>query len=64
MNKTILDLSNGTVHNLEVDSAISFRPFMDHLQKRANEEQTIKATLYKTTLEVFNKGMYTILKSL
>jgi hypothetical protein len=55
MNKTILDLSNGAAQNLQVDSAISFKPFMDHLRKRAEEEQTVKATLYKATLDVFNK---------
>lgn len=55
MNNAILDLSDITVKNQEFDSAISFKPFLDHLQKRVDEEQTVKATLYKATLEVFKK---------
>lgn len=55
MKKIILDLSGGLAHNLPVDAAISFTPFMDHLEKRAAEEGTVKATLYKATLDVFRK---------
>lgn len=55
MKNTVLDLSGGMMQQLQTDSAISFRPFMDHLQKRVAEEQTIKAMLYKTTLGLFNK---------
>jgi hypothetical protein len=54
MNKTVLDLSEGIVEKLPVDTAISFKPFMDHLQRRAAEEHTVKAKLYKATLDIFN----------
>lgn len=53
MKKTLLDLSGGIAEKLQVDSAISFRPFMKHLKKRAEEEHTVKAKLYKATLELF-----------
>ena len=53
MRTTLLDLSDGIAENMTVDAAISFKPFMNHLKKRAAEEQTVKAKLYKTTLELF-----------
>jgi len=54
MKKIILDLSGGVAESLHVNSAISFKPFIDYLRKRAGEEQTVKATLYKNTLSLFD----------
>jgi hypothetical protein len=54
MKKIILDLSGGVDHDLRVNSTICFRPFIDYLRKRAEEEQTVKATFYKNTLSLFD----------
>ncbi|SFE84390.1 hypothetical protein SAMN05518672_1118 [Chitinophaga sp. CF118] len=53
MKKIVLDLTGGIADILEVDAAISFKPFMDHLEKRIAEEQTVKAAFYKDTLKLF-----------
>lgn len=54
MKKIILDLSGGATEHLHVNSAICFKPFIDYLRKRAEEEQTVKAMLYKSTLALFD----------
>jgi hypothetical protein len=53
MKKTILDLSESKGSPIEVDSAISFVPFMEYLKKKAKEESTVKASLYKNVLKEF-----------
>ncbi|SEV91805.1 GAF domain-containing protein [Chitinophaga sp. YR573] len=54
MKKIILDLSGGVVEHLHANSTICFRPFIDYLRKRAEEEQTVKATLYENALSLFD----------
>jgi hypothetical protein len=54
MKNIILDLSGGVKEEKQVNAAISFKPFIDYLRKRAEEEKTVKATLYKNTLAVFD----------
>lgn len=54
MKKIILDLSGGVVDHIHVNATICFRPFIDYLRKRVEEEQTVKAALYKNTLSLFD----------
>lgn len=55
MKNDILDLSGEKALPLQLDAAISFRLFTDYLRKRAGEEKTAKAGIYKHTLELFDK---------
>lgn len=55
MEKTILDISGNRAFTLAVDAAISFRPFMAHIEKRAAEEQGLKKNFYNTVLERFRE---------
>lgn len=53
MKKTILDLSESKGCPIEVDSAISFAPFVEYLRRKVKEENTVKALLYKNALQEF-----------
>jgi len=55
MKKIILDVSGSKAHSLEVDSAISFKPFIRYLKERVRSEKTVKSLLYKTALKEFKK---------
>jgi hypothetical protein len=55
MKKTILDLSENKAYPLQVDSAISFTPFIEYLKRKVKEESTVKAALYKNALKEFEK---------
>jgi len=55
MKKTILDLSDSKADLPEVDSAISFGPFIKYLRRRITEENTVKAALYISALNEFDK---------
>jgi hypothetical protein len=50
INKSLFDL------NL-VDTALSFEPFIDHIKKRLENEQTVKARFYRFVLDHFNEGV-------
>lgn len=53
MEKIILDVSDKKGGHLEVDAAISFKPFIDHLRKSVKEEGTARASFYKSVLTLF-----------
>lgn len=55
MEKSILDISGNRAFAFPVDAAISFRPFMAHIEKRAAEEQGLKKNFYLTVLERFRE---------
>ncbi|RPD42781.1 GAF domain-containing protein [Chitinophaga barathri] len=55
MKKTIIDISGNRAFAFPADAAISFRPFMAHLEKRASEEQGLKGNFYRTVLERFHE---------
>ncbi|WP_449440565.1 hypothetical protein [Pedobacter steynii] len=55
MKTIVLDVSGNKAHSLEVDSAISFRPFIQYLKERVKGEKTVKGALYKTALKEFKK---------
>ncbi|MBW8683843.1 GAF domain-containing protein [Chitinophaga rhizophila] len=55
MKNNILDLSSEVVIPLELDAAISFRPFIDYLRKRVAGERTAKAGIYTKALELFDQ---------
>lgn len=53
MINTILDVSATKAMSLEVDAAVSFGPFLRHLQNRIAVEKTVKASFYRTIIEQF-----------
>jgi hypothetical protein len=55
MKKDILDLSGNKAFPLQLDAAISFKPFTDYLRKRVASERTAKAGIYRNVLEQFEK---------
>ncbi|WP_448634088.1 hypothetical protein [Pedobacter panaciterrae] len=55
MKKVILDVSGNKAHSLEVDSAISFSPFIKYLRGRVKGEKTVKGALYRSALKEFKK---------
>lgn len=55
MKKNILDMSGTTAIPLQLDVAISFKPFTDYLRRRVAGERTAKAGIYRNTLELFDK---------
>jgi hypothetical protein len=55
MENITLDVPGDHALPLEVDSSISFKPFMDYLRKRFTTEKTGKARIYSKALETFEK---------
>lgn len=55
MKKNILDLSGNKGGPLELDAAISFKPFIDYLGRRVAGEKTAKAGIYKNALALLEK---------
>ncbi|RFS19619.1 GAF domain-containing protein [Chitinophaga silvatica] len=56
MQTTILDVSGNKSQPLAIDAAISFKPFIQYLEKRLVEERTVKSGLYAEALSQFTKA--------
>lgn len=55
MKKRIFNIAQNFPDLPVVDSAISFGPFVKYLQRKIEEEQTVKSTLYSNALKEFKK---------
>jgi len=55
MKKRIFNIAQNYPSLPEVDSAISFGPFVKYLKEKVREEQTVKSTLYNHALNEFKK---------
>jgi len=55
MKKSILDLSGEKAQPLELDTSLSFEPFITYLRKRMEGEKTAKAGIYRHALKLFEK---------
>jgi hypothetical protein len=55
MEKIIQDVSGIEVASIELDTAISFQPFINHLRERINNEQTVKKALYEQVLATYEQ---------
>ncbi|WP_208643500.1 hypothetical protein [Pedobacter miscanthi] len=55
MKKHIFNIAQNYPNLPLVDSAISFGPFVKYLQRKIEEEQTVKSTLYSNALKEFKK---------
>lgn len=53
MQQLLIDFTGNMPDGLQIDSALSFKPFMSFLRKRIKEEKTVKADFFKTVLEKF-----------
>ncbi|MFY0254110.1 GAF domain-containing protein [Chitinophaga sp. 30R24] len=56
MQTIILDISGNRGQALQLDAAISFEPFIAYLEKRVQEEQTVKAGWYREALAQFKSS--------
>lgn len=52
MQQLLIDFS-GNIADLQIDTALSFKPFMAFLRKRIEEEKTVKVDFFKAVLEKF-----------
>jgi hypothetical protein len=55
MKKSILNIAHSYADLPEVNSAISFGPFIRYLQQKIKEEKTVKSALYNNALKEFQK---------
>lgn len=55
MKKIILNVSESKEESIKLDSKISFTPFISYLRKKIKQEHTVKASLYKSALDEFEK---------
>lgn len=53
MQQLLIDFSGNLSDGLQIDTALSFKPFMAFLQKRIEEEKTVKADFFKQVLAKF-----------
>ncbi|MRG45134.1 GAF domain-containing protein [Chitinophaga sp. SYP-B3965] len=53
MQQLLIDFSGNLPDGLQIDTALSFKPFMTFLQKRIAEEKTVKVDFFKKILEKF-----------
>lgn len=53
MQQLLIDFSGNLPDGLQIDSALSFKPFMAFLRKRIAEEKTVKRDFFKTVLNKF-----------
>lgn len=51
MQQLLIDFSGNLPDGLQIDTALSFKPFMEFLRKRIAEEKTVKVEFFKTILE-------------
>lgn len=59
MKNTIFNAAGIKGNSLPIDAEISFKPFIDRMQKMAELEQTSKGTFYKAVLQRFEEaGIY------
>lgn len=50
-----MNLAENKAYPLQVDSAISFMPFITYLKRKVQEENTVKASLYENALREFEQ---------
>lgn len=55
MKKSILNIAHSYADLPKVNSAISFGPFIKYLQRKIEEEKTVKSILYSNALKEFKK---------
>lgn len=55
MEKSILDIPGDKSFLSDIDVAISFKSFINHLRKRVEEEDTGRAFIYRNALALFDK---------
>ncbi len=55
MKNEVLDVSGMRALPLDLDSAISFMPYIRFLEQRVSEEKTLKSTFYKNILTYFHE---------
>jgi hypothetical protein len=55
MKNEVLDVSGMRALPLDLDSAISFMPYIRFLEQRATEEKTLKSTFYNNILTYFRE---------
>jgi len=55
MKKSILNIAQSYADLPEINSAISFGPFIKYLHRKIEEEQTVKSAIYINALEAFQK---------
>jgi len=55
MEKITQDVSGVEVTSMELDTAISFQPFINRLRERINNEQTVKKALYEQVLATYEQ---------
>lgn len=55
MKKSILNIAHSYADLPKVNSAISFGPFIKYLQRKVEEEKTVKSILYSNALKEFKK---------
>lgn len=56
MKNEVLDVSANKAIPLDIDAAISFMPFIRHLEKRISEEKTLKSSFYQSILDYFSNN--------